>query len=744
MVTALVLALAVLLPVVPARAQEPPPGSGAPAGTTGPAGYRAALGLLESGDTAAALARLREVTREHDGYGPAFLRLGSVLSARAGEVQTEYGGRVAAERALERAYRLLGDDPEVLLEWGLLLRKQHVQTDARRVLERAWEAAERGGRRLGPRARAKLHYGLGRIYEVWWEDWRDLIDLTPVATGGWRCPELDAPPGKGGGGLALVLVVCPDRWDGVASRAPALVDLGSEERERMVDHFRLAVDADPGHVDAAVRLMGHLADAGEWSEYLDVATGLRAAAPDDFRSPLFLALGLHRRGRDSLAARYFREALDRMPPGDRRAFGDVELLLPTDVRDRYAALDSADRARTADLLFRARDPLYLTGVEERRLEHYARLAWAELEYSAPASGLRGWESERGRIFVRYGWPRARMQCCYGDGFRGSHARHVLWSYGPEGPNFAFGRRLTYRRARMTGESKLLADDLAAVAPEAYDPVTVTAVRGFPHQLAHFRGDDPRYARVEVYARPPADSLSVAPGDSVETGLFVFDGTHEPLWETRRTLTATEPVPPVRYGFELPAGRFRYGLEARRTGPDSVPRPVARSREAVDVAVFPRGTFAISDIVLADTVVPRTASPTRRDELAVAPLASLRLPRLRAVHLVVEVYGLSTGPDGLGRYRAELAVEDSTERNVIARLVRGAGELLGGGDDETRVAWERAAPVVDDRSVDWLRAELPVLDPGAYVVRLRIRDRTTGDVVERTRRFEIVGAPEPDG
>lgn len=736
MITAFLLSLTVLLLVAPVRAQESPTGSGAPPG------YGAALGLLESGDTAAALARLRDVTREHDDYGPAFLRLGSILSARAGEVQTEYGGRVAAERALERAYRLLGDDPEVFLEWGLLLRKQHVQTDARRVLERAWEAAEREGRRLEPRARAKLHYGLGRIYEVWWEDWHDLIDLTPAATGGWRCPELETPPGKGGGGLALVLVVCPDRWDDVASRAPALADLGSDERNRMVDHFRLAVDADPGHVEAAARLMGHLADSGEWAEYLDVATGLLAEAPDDFRSHLFLALGLHRRGRDSLAAGYFREALARMPPGDRRVFGDVELLLPTDARDRYAALDSAGRARTADLLFRARDPLHLTAAEERRLEHYARLAWAELKYSAPASGLRGWESERGRIFVRYGWPRERMQCCYGDGFRGSRARHVLWSYGPEGPNFAFGRRLTYRKARMTGESKLLADDLAAVAPEAYDPVTVTGVRGYPHQLARFRGDDPRYARVEIYAKPPVDSLAVEDGDSVETGLFVFDRTHEPLWETRRTLAATEPVPPVRYGFELPAGRFRYGLEARRAGPDSVPRPVARSREAVDVAVFPRGTFAISDIVLADTVVPRTASPARRDELAIAPLASLRLRHLRAVHLVVEVYGLPTGSDGLGRYRAELAVEDSTERNVIARLVRGAEELLGGGDDETRVAWERAAPVVEGRTVDWLRAELPVLEPGAYVVRLRVRDRATGDVVERTRRFEIVEAPDP--
>jgi len=71
-------------------------------------------------------------------------------------------------KALERAYHLMGDDPFVMLEYGLLLRKQGVRVDAARVLERVMPAAEKRGIELSAIDRARMHYALGKIYEALW------------------------------------------------------------------------------------------------------------------------------------------------------------------------------------------------------------------------------------------------------------------------------------------------------------------------------------------------------------------------------------------------------------------------------------------------------------------------------------------------------------------------------------------------------------------------------------------------
>src|SRR5690606_12682995 len=374
-------------------------------GTDAPAGYTTALAKLAAGDTLGGLADLRRVTASHPDFGPAHLRLGAILSARAGEAARNYVERIDAEKALARAVQLMPNDPEALLEYGLLLKRQQMKTDASRVLQRAWAAAERKTDGLTAQDRARLQFELAKVYEAWWDDWQNLVQIPPVAQGLLHCPAVRAGSEEGPPAMPShheVAVACPRQWAEQAEYAVALEDLKSEERERMIAHFRAALAADPRHVDAAVHLLGHLADAGEWEEYGAVARRLVAAAPDDARAHLFLGLGLHETGQVAAADSVFREAIALLPAGDRAVFEDIAMLLPQRLHAQYAALDSAGRAETARILFASTDPLYLTEAEERRLEHYARLAWAELKYGEPGMERRGWETERGWIWVRYG------------------------------------------------------------------------------------------------------------------------------------------------------------------------------------------------------------------------------------------------------------------------------------------------------------------------------------------------------
>ncbi|NNL47355.1 MAG: GWxTD domain-containing protein, partial [Acidimicrobiia bacterium] len=67
-------------------------------------------------------------------------------------------------------------------------------------------------------------------------------------------------------------------------------------------------------------------------------------------------------------------------------------------------LNSADRDR-----WKGKDPFLLTPTNERRLEHFARLAYADLRFGRMKDGIRGWETDPGRVVVRYGIPVSEAQ-----------------------------------------------------------------------------------------------------------------------------------------------------------------------------------------------------------------------------------------------------------------------------------------------------------------------------------------------
>ena len=683
-----------------------------------PSAYTEALVRLEVGDTSAALHYLRETTRDHPDFGPAFLRLGSILRTRANDPETENELIREAELALKRAWDLMGDDPEVMVELGMLLRREREGEDARRMFDRAWEAAERKARESRAEDAAKMYYTLAMIYERWWEDWHRLVFI-PETAERIDCPATVGAPATDHASRSQL---CPRQWAIQLSQVVSISDLKADDRERMFEHFRLTLASDPGHVEAAVHLLGHLADDEAWIEYMQVAQQLARAAPNDARSHLFLGLGLHKASSDRAAGSVFESAIALLPAEERLVFDDVSPLLTRRGRDVYSQLDSAGRAAASTAFFVSTDPLFLSEANERELEHYSRLAWAELKYASPRMELRGWQSERGLIWVRYGKPWQSYQCCYGGG-----GRMDYWSYGPNGPVFVFKRSLTYRHARHYGYSKAIEEQLSVHAPQAYQPAAITAVYRLPFQLARFRGEDYDLTRVEIYAAVPLDSLGVDVGASLETGLFVFTRDYlDELLARRLTSVTDQPRMGLTYGFQMPVGLYSFGLEAREEGPENLARPVGRARDTLAVPGFPEGQLSISDLLLADGLRALSERPRVREGLRIWPSRTLSFISGDPVHLYFEVYGLATDSDGLARYRVELAVEDAEDRNVVERIARGVVELFSrGGDQEPIVAWERTVVVSGDRSIEYVSVSLPPLDRGQYRVVVRIDDLTSG-------------------
>lgn len=456
-------------------------------------------------------------------------------------------------------------------------------------------------------------------------------------------------------------------------------------------------------------------------------------------------------------------------------YRDIGVLLRPRLRAEYEAMDSAGRRDLERMFFTVADPVHLTDVEERRMEHYSRAAWADLRFDARAADVKGMDTDRGLVHVRLGEPDDwRQSHSEGSGagytsgsdsirpgetlFLGSFTVRplpvrVLWLYQPrEDDRFAgrehisamlrFNREAGRRSARLEN-----LQTLNNLPTDFYRPRTITGVASYAHQVARFRGGEPHLSRIEVYGRPPLRALRTGPGDGLDVGFFLYDRAWHLGFQDRQAVPVRDTVLNVTYRIEVHPGLYYYSLEARETAPDSLPRPLARARLGVLAEEYPRDRVSLSDLLIADEITPRVPSVTRRDELVIEPSRTLVFRPGDPVSLYFEVYGLVPDRDGWGHYRAEVVVSDSANRSLglVERLTRGVQELFRRGTDSvTRQSWERTVQLdrQDDRVADYLTVGLPELRPGVYRARIKVTDLRNGSTAQRVRDF-IVSAALPE-
>lgn len=170
--------------------------------------------------------------------------------------------------------------------------------------------------------------------------------------------------------------------------------------ERAIGHLYQALESDPRRRPVYDYLMQIYALKGEWQAAVDMLAQMYTFFPEDPGTWLYLGLAHYRNGNLDAASKSFETAFRYLDEATAQAIEDLTLLLPEDERQAYQADPVAFAAR----YWTSKDPRLLTVYNERKLEHFARVVYADLLYSARSINLRGWDTERGRILIRYGLP----------------------------------------------------------------------------------------------------------------------------------------------------------------------------------------------------------------------------------------------------------------------------------------------------------------------------------------------------
>lgn len=185
---------------------------------------------------------------------------------------------------------------------------------------------------------------------------------------------------------------------------------GLEDHGRAMEQFRLQLAATPSHTPSRVALLKSLVATGGWKTAVATADSILARDPSVAEAYPYLAAAKWRRGDFQGALGVFETYFQYAEERERALYADLSLVLDVSEQSKWERLDEEGRRRYWEHYWDKRDPRSGSGVNDRLLEHYIRIAYARIEY-----GEQVWPwDERGAMFVRYGEPDITMG--YGQPF----------------------------------------------------------------------------------------------------------------------------------------------------------------------------------------------------------------------------------------------------------------------------------------------------------------------------------------
>lgn len=698
-----------------------------------------ALLLAGRGDTAAALEYLERATRLAPGLAEAHYRRGQILARQAGSGLGDMFKRRTAGAHLERAIQIDRGNPYYYLELGRLRMKQGLlRVAAGPLFRRALETAEERG---DPAVTAEVHAELADIHFRRWQ-----------ASGHRRLIT--------GSGLQFdpELAMGDEHYtrDFLSQSSSEVPDAGELDLRQAEASYRAGFAAWPAHDASAAGLLTILYDGNRLEEYLEIARQFVRAAPENARAHLFWGLGLWRSHRVREASRAFERAVALMTPAERARLTDLSVIMRAAEARSYQGLTSAQREEFNRIYWSANDPLKLTPENEHLLEHLARVAYADMRFSAPELHLRGWETDRGVIYIRYGPPPVVATFPPGTDQIGDDPSMLgkittVWYYPERNLRFVFHGPPGYNFARFAGDFVAYVEDARYQMPVKYDNVPVDeALDSIPVQAVAFRpraGADTLGTELVLFAGIPLKEMATGVDldqGPLQTGVFVTDRYERDMHVSRRAET-------VRFDAEgqfenrtfvthLPPGEYRYRVEARQP----TTQRAARGAALLTLEGFDRPSLTLSDVLLADRVAPRDEDATAgdRSDFFIDPNPQMAFAPGERLHLYWELYNLTPDSTGTARYRAEIVLRvQSLERTgIAAQIVGGVLDAMGAtarGDDQVSVSYEVSEGLAGrDRVPAWVALDLAEAPRGSYLLELVITDLVSGQVATRQRIFTV--------
>ncbi len=504
-------------------------------------------------------------------------------------------------------------------------------------------------------------------------------------------------------------------------------------RALALEQLHQALVLEPDNAFATWWLGIHYLSQREWTTVVPLMSYLVREGAHVPEALLARGLAFQHLGLLDQAWKDYRSALERLPPEVFALVDDPRWVLPPSqggygLGDRVVADPLLSEARTAggdstaaqqagerraerDRFWRAKDQLFATELNERMLEQYRRFAYATWHFANPSLGLRGWETHRGRIYLRYGEPldvndksdeaqKKLLGRTSGDvgemgfaAFERIAATMVYevketWRYPDMTVTFSGGNvsgEVTITRPSEFTEQMERRPESERVA--GMRPVLPASASWFRFQDAAGRPEFVPVALAPPLGGRPGEPPPAGP-DSSAVHLILLDGDWKPIQRVTAALPRSlrlggfRPTwvgPIVTLPAEVPASAPVYAaLEVPGQGAIS-------SYAARDTLSTPpgEGGLRLSDLVVASNIVDLPQARRwpeygyfTRGRRAIVPLPEDRFGLGEPLLVYLEIYGLTKDEIGATGYQVDFTVTMLDNRRAELPTVEGLmGRLI---------------------------------------------------------------------
>jgi GWxTD domain-containing protein len=498
--------------------------------------------------------------------------------------------------------------------------------------------------------------------------------------------------------------------------------------------FREAFDAQPSFERAYRQLAMLLVERNRWRELQVTARTRIAAAPWDAWAWLTLGLALHRQKGDAKwATAAFDSALAILPPEEVQRLNHLERVLKPADTTRMRAMDPATHAMAERWYWLSSDPLWAREGSEPRIEFLARLTYAELRWTAEEMNVRGADTDRGDVHIRYGPPDAIV---IAHGSEHSPSELVTdWGY-YNGLVFRFVGMPTFATAQVPPDDQAAIAEIQATAPARWDNIREFVVDSMPAQAVRFRAAQDS---VDLYL------ATLPPIAQIRKSADVAGGVRSDFWVLTAGLVAVAhdsarlDVPGMSvHRRRVAPGTYVYRAEASADGGHYAARAGAMLVAGNDSATgFATRGFGMSDVLLAASASSR-GTPLRWSDLDIQPLVGTVVQKGQ-IALVWENYELAN-ERGAARYTVSVTVERqrSLAGRIATQFIGRVGSAVGidrTNDDRVTMHYERNVPYAP-ALLDHVALGLGETPVGNYGLTVRIDDHVTGRTSSRGMNLRV--------
>ena len=533
------------------------------------------------------------------------------------------------------------------------------------------------------------------------------------------------------------------------------------EAEKLLDqsliYYRESLKIMPGKRDALFQTGQLYFEIGDYAAMKDCYTELIRLNAEDKDAWLFLGLTFHHLDQIKEAFHAYEQAKKLMAKDERNVFENFNMLIrKEDPNDSLS-------------FWTANDPLYLTDENERKLEHYSRMAYANLYFGSPENHLPGWKSDRGTILLRYGHPGGKdsgnpeapfAKKRYWSSLEADGSQNVLteaWFY--DDIYFAFEDRFRTNkftlvnslppgmgskryREPVPGQFKTMANLYFKDTPQRYDYFATRPKVDLICQYFVFPERD-TLSRLEIYYALPINALDHIHQKNryrlnLQQGIFLFNDqwrsvVHEKtIGMTDFDSTAIISIGGAVYGIThfstyLEDGAYHLAIEIM----DNASKKIGQFREDLTVAKFPTELF-ISPVVLSvyqdstHNIINPASMFKRGNKLGIY---------FQIKNLTQFVRDSMAEPSVA--FEISLAAQEENKTTKTSRWATFFKKLLGDREKDSQVEIIYTSGDVKPDTYRQLVLETNNLETGSYEITLSIVDRMTGKVAWRKVNFRII-------